>query len=63
MKKLISFVALLLTLLPSLLYLMGAASLDVVKWLALAGTAVWFCVTPLWMDRSLEPDVDLVQTK
>lgn len=51
MLKIISLVALLLTIFPSLLFMAGTLNLDTVKWLALAGTLIWFAVTPLWMGR------------
>lgn len=54
--KLVSLVALAATLVPSLLYLTGALSHDVVGWTAIVGTVVWFATAPLWMDRT--PKVD-----
>lgn len=59
--KTISLVALAATILPSLMYLTGSATHDMVKWAALAGTIGWFAVTPLWMGQKLEPDADQVQ--
>jgi hypothetical protein len=50
--KIVSLVALALTLLPSALSLGGSVSLEGVKTMALVGTVVWFAVTPLWMGRA-----------
>jgi hypothetical protein len=47
----ISWVALALSVLPSLLLLAGQIELDQVKWIMLAATIVWFAATPLWMGR------------
>lgn len=57
----VSFIALAATIVPSLLYLNGTLTLDGVMWSALAGTIVWFVVTPLWMDRKREVDDTQVQ--
>lgn len=54
MLKLLSLAALLLMLIPSLVYAVGGLSLDAVKWTSLAGTISWFAVTPLWMGRPAE---------
>lgn len=59
--KAASLVALVLTVVPSLLYVTGAIDLALVKWIAFVGTIVWFTVTPLWMGRQLGPDADQVQ--
>ena len=48
----ISWLALGLTILPTVLYLAGQMELDPAKWLMLLATIVWFAVTPLWMDRA-----------
>ena len=48
----ISWLALGLTILPTVLYLTGQMELDPAKWLMLLATIVWFAVTPLWMDRA-----------
>ena len=50
--KLVSLVALGATVVPCLLYFVGAVGHDAVKWTALAGTVAWFVFTPLWMGRS-----------
>jgi hypothetical protein len=59
--KTISLVALLATIVPSMLYLSGTLTHDLVKWIALAGTITWFVATPLWMGRGLDIDADQVQ--
>jgi len=61
MLRILSLVALLLTILPSLFYTAGMLTLDVVKWTALAGTLIWFAVTPLWMGRTSRSDANQVQ--
>ncbi len=59
--KAISLGALIVSIVPSLLLVAGILSHDVVKWLALAGTFVWFASTPLWMDRKLPVDAKEVE--
>ncbi len=54
--KLVSLAALAATVVPCLMFFAGAISHDSVKWIALAGTAVWFIATPLWMGRELPAD-------
>lgn len=54
--KLISFAALAATLVPSILAFFGELELDVVKGLALVGTAIWFITSPLWMGKELPVD-------
>lgn len=54
--KLISLLALSATIVPSLLAFADIVSLDTVSWAALAGTVVWFIVTPFWMGRQLSVD-------
>lgn len=49
--KLVSLVALIVTVAPSLLYFFGILGLDAMKWIALAGTIAWFISTPMWMGR------------
>ena len=51
--KIVSFVALVATIIPCLLYFGGMLGHDAVKKLALIGTVVWFVTTPLWMSRKL----------
>jgi hypothetical protein len=49
--KLVSLIALVVTVAPSLLYFSGMISIESMKWIALAGTIVWFVSTPTWMGR------------
>lgn len=54
MKKIaqtISWLALALTILPSVWFLAGSLDLDNVKRLMNVATVVWFVATPLWMGR------------
>lgn len=59
--KIISLIALLVTIVPSVLFFTGAVDHETVKWTALAGTIVWFVVTPLWMGRELSVDAAEVE--
>lgn len=59
--KIVSLVGLAATVVPCLLYFVGAISHDAVKLLALIGTIVWFIATPLWMSRKAEVDDAEVQ--
>ena len=56
----ISLVALATTLLPGFLFFGGVIEHDMVKWLALLGTIVWFVVTPMWMGRPEEMKDEVV---
>ena len=49
--QVLSWAALALTVVPSLLFLRGTIDLDQVKWLMLTATVAWFVFTPLWMGR------------
>ena len=49
--QIVSFIALIGTVLPSMLYCGGNMELDTVKWLMLFFTIVWFIITPLWMNQ------------
>ncbi len=49
--QLISWIALIMTVLPSLIYFSGNMELDHVKLLLIVASVVWFVVTPFWMDR------------
>ncbi|MGC9329023.1 MAG: hypothetical protein ACP5I1_15410 [Candidatus Hinthialibacter sp.] len=49
--KIISMLALLGTIAPSMIYCGGMMSLTMVKWIMLISTIVWFVFTPLWMDN------------
>lgn len=59
--KLVSLLALAATIVPSVLYFTGTIEHEAVKWTALAGTVVWFVVTPLWMGRELSVDASEVE--
>ncbi len=52
--QLISAVALVATILPAMLFLLGRVDLEQVKWLMLLATIVWFASTPFWMGRPTE---------
>lgn len=54
-SKLSSWVGLAFVLVPCLLALAGLISIDVVKWLALAGTVVWFVTGAMWIGREPKP--------
>jgi hypothetical protein len=47
----ISWLACLLTIVPSFLFLVNRMGLEHVKLWMLGATIVWFVVTPLWMGR------------
>jgi hypothetical protein len=49
--QLISLAALVATIVPPILFLVGQLTLDSTKWIMLAATLVWFAVTPFWMGR------------
>lgn len=49
--RVISLLALLMTVIPSVLFLAGAIELDQVKSLMLISAVVWFAITPFWMDK------------
>lgn len=52
--KFISYIGLLLTLIPSLMVFTGNISLDSGKVLMLIGTIVWFVSAPGWMNKAEE---------
>jgi hypothetical protein len=52
--KPISYIGLLLTLIPSFLVFTGNISLDSCKMLMLIGTIVWFVSAPSWMNKAEE---------
>lgn len=52
--KIISLVALIGVIAPSIAYLAGSMTLDRVKLWMLICTVVWFITVPLWMDRKEE---------
>jgi hypothetical protein len=47
--QIISLLALIALTLPSVLFLAGRLQLDMVKWLMLLATIVWFVTASLWM--------------
>jgi hypothetical protein len=47
--QIISLLALIALTLPSVLFLAGQLELDMVKWLMLLATIVWFVTASLWM--------------
>ena len=49
--KIISFLALALTVVPSFLYLNGSVGLDSAKLLMLIATVAWFVASPFWINR------------
>jgi hypothetical protein len=49
--KIISFIGLILTLVPSFIVFSGAMTLDMHKWLMLLGTLLWFVTAPFWMNK------------
>lgn len=54
--QIVSYIALALTIIPSVLFLKGAMDLERVKMVMLIMTLVWFAVTPLWMGREKKAD-------
>lgn len=53
LPKILSLVALAITIVPCLLFFFGLLDQETMKWIALAGTIFWFIVTPLWMGREV----------
>lgn len=49
--KIISYISLGLTLIPSFLVFTGNISLDSGKMLTLVGTIIWFVSAPSWMNK------------
>ena len=49
--QIISWLSLLGTILPAILFLAGKLDLDQVKQMLFWSTVVWFVFTPLWMGR------------
>ena len=47
--QIISLLALIALTLPSVLFLTGRLELDMVKWLMILATIVWFVTASLWM--------------
>jgi hypothetical protein len=53
--QILSWAAIVATILPSVLFLTGRIDLEQSKWALLAATLVWFATAPLWVGR---PKVD-----
>ena len=53
--KIISFIGLALTVVPSFLVFSGAIELNFHKTLMLIGTLLWFVTAPFWMNKQKEP--------
>ncbi len=49
----VSWVVLLGAIVPAILFLLRAISLDQCKWFMLVTTIAWFAVTPFWMGREV----------
>ena len=50
--QIVSWLALVGTLVPSLAFLAGSITLDAVKTWMLVSTILWFISVPFWMDRA-----------
>lgn len=48
----ISLVALAGTIVPPVMYLVGAIELQPVKWWMFVAAVAWFAATPFWMDHA-----------
>lgn len=55
--KIISFIALAVTLVPSFLVFKGVITPELSKTLMLIGTVVWFVSASFWMNKSEEEEV------
>ena len=49
--KVVSYIGLLLTLLPALLVFAGLITLATYKWIMLGGTALYLFTAPFWINR------------
>ena len=49
--QVISLLALLMTVVPPVMFLAGSIELDIVKLLMSIAAVVWFIVTPFWMGK------------
>lgn len=56
--KIISYLCLVLTIVPSFLVFMGKITADTNKDLMLAGTIGWFITAPFWMNKKVEEEED-----
>ena len=59
LAKIISFLALVASLVPSFLYFFGTIDHAAVKWTTLAGTIIWFISTPLWTGQCETADTSV----
>ena len=59
--KVLSLIALAATIVPCMLFAAGSIGHEMVKWIALLGTIVWFVVTPAWMGRDVPIDAAEVE--
>jgi hypothetical protein len=50
--KVISYIALALTIIPSFLVFNGTSTLETNKMLMLIGTIIWFVTAPIWMNKA-----------
>lgn len=57
----VSLLALMATIVPSVLYFKGNLDHEPAKLASLIGTIAWFVVTPLWMGRELDVDAKEVE--
>jgi len=58
--QIVSWAAIVATILPSILFLAGRMTLDQSKWTLLLATVVWFVTAPLWMGRGGSVEEELV---
>jgi hypothetical protein len=49
--KIVSFIGLILTVVPSILVFNDSITLDMHKWLMLLGAILWFVTAPFWMNK------------
>ena len=49
--QIVSWIALAVTILPSILFLAGTIDIHLMNLIMLMGTAGWFIITPFWMGR------------
>lgn len=54
--KIISYIGLILTLIPSFFVFLKVIELDTNKYLMLVGTLLWFGCSPFWMNRTRKVD-------
>lgn len=54
--KIISYIGLLLTVVPAFLVFSGVIELSFHKTLMFIGTLLWFITAPFWMNRQKQPE-------